>query len=61
MRMQNKDRRSPTSTLINFNQTILRNSGLLIGLPYAVAVLKGENIDPDELTMTGAAAIGAVI
>ena len=50
-----------TDTPINLNQAVLRDSGLLIGLLYAVAALKGEDIRPDELTLTGTAAMVAGI
>ena len=48
-----------TGTRINLNQSALRDSGLLSGLLYAVAALKGEDIRPDELTLTGAASMVA--
>ena len=48
-------------TPINLNQAVLRDSGLLIGLLYAVAALTGEDIRPDELTLTGTAAMVAGI
>lgn len=39
-----------TGTPISLNQAILRDSGLLVGLLYAVAVFKGDEFDPDHLT-----------
>ena len=47
-----------TGTQISLNQALLRDSGLLIGLFYAVAVLKGEDFDPNHLTGTAALVAG---
>ena len=47
-----------TGTQISLNQALLRDSGLLIGLFYAVAVLKGEDFDPNHLTGTVALVAG---
>ena len=47
-----------TSTQISLNQAVLRDSGLLLGLLYAVAVFKGEEFDPDQPTGAAALIIG---
>ena len=48
-----------TATRISLNQAFLRDSGLLIGLLYAAAALRGEDFDPNQLTGTAALVAGS--